>query len=159
MKFKDALKLFLSIIFTGLAGLIGSVFTAPAIETWYATLQKPALNPPNWIFAPVWSTLYLLMGISLFLIWRRGLKSRGVRRAIGIFIFQLMLNTVWSFIFFGLKNPSLAFAEIIILWAAIIWTIIVFIKISRPVGLLLLPYFFWVTFAAYLNFEIWRLNM
>src|SRR3989344_1158793 len=143
MKILDGLKLFLSIIFTGLAGLIGSAYTAPAIQTWYSSLQKTALNPPDWIFAPVWSVLYLLMAISLFLVWRLGLKRPGVRRAIGIFIFQLVLNVAWSFIFFGLKIPSLALAEIIILWLFIIWTMFAFVKISRPAGLLLLPYFFW----------------
>lgn len=148
----------LAIVISEAAGIIGSVFTTPAIVTWYATLARPALNPPNWIFAPVWTTLFALMGVAAFFVWRKGLGRKDVKIALAIFIGQLVMNTLWSIIFFGLHNPGLAFMEIIFLWLAILATIIAFYRISRPAAYLLLPYILWVTFAGYLNFMLWRLN-
>ena len=130
----------IAIIVSELAGVIGSVFTISSIPTWYATLQKPILSPPNWIFGPVWTTLYFLMGAAAFLVWRHGLERKEVKTALTIFIGQLILNALWSIIFFGLHNPFWAFVEIILLWLAILWTIIAFYKISRPAAYLLLPY-------------------
>jgi len=158
MKLRDILKLIIAVLIVELAGVIGGSFTAPAISNWYPTLSKPALNPPNWIFAPVWTTLYALMGVAAFLIWRHGLRQRKVRVALTIFSVQLVLNIFWSIIFFGFQNPYLAFIEILILWLAIIWTILVFYKISRLAACLLMPYIIWVSFAAYLNYFIWLLN-
>lgn len=158
MKLRDILKLIIAVLIVELAGVIGSFFTAPSISSWYPTLTKPALNPPNWIFAPVWTTLYALMGVAAFLIWRHGLRQRKIRVALAIFSFQLILNVVWSIIFFGFQNPFLALIEIIILWLAIVWTILVFYKISRLAACLLMPYIIWVSFAAYLNYSIWLLN-
>lgn len=152
------LKLITSILICQAAGITGSLFTSPAIPTWYAALQKPSLNPPNWLFAPVWTLLFLLMGISFYLIWDKGLKNKKVRISIFIFGVQLILNILWSFLFFGLKSPFPAFIEIIILWFAILASIVSFYKISKVAGLLLLPYIFWVSFAAILNFFIWQLN-
>ena len=151
-------KLIVSILICQLAGFIGSIFTAPSISTWYATLKKPAFNPPNWLFAPVWTTLFFLMGISLYLIWSRGFEDEKIKSAIIIFSVQLILNILWSFLFFGLKSPFLAFLEIILLWFAILVNIIKFYNISKTTGLLLLPYILWVSFAAILNFFIYRLN-
>ncbi len=151
-------KLAASIMICLFAGLIGSFFTSSAIPGWYATLAKPAFSPPNWIFAPVWTTLFVLMGISMYIIWNKGLQNRDVKISLFIFGIQLVLNVLWSFLFFGLRSPFYAFVEIIILWVAIAFTIQNFLKISRTAGLLLVPYILWVSFAAILNFLIWNLN-
>lgn len=158
MKLNNFFKLVITIIVSQLAGVIGSVFTVSSIPNWYAVLQKPSFSPPNWIFGPVWVTLYLLMGVAAFLVWRHGFERREVRRALAIFGGQLVLNTLWSIIFFGLRNPFWAFVEIIVLWLAILVMIFAFYKISRPAAYLLLPYILWVSFAGYLNYSIWILN-
>jgi len=158
MKLNNFFKLVIAIIVSQLAGVIGSVFTISSIPTWYATLQKPSFSPPNWIFGPAWTTLYFLMGVAAFLVWRHGFEKKEVRRALTIFGGQLVLNALWSIIFFGLHNPFWAFIEIIVLWLAILWTIFAFYKISRATAYLLLPYILWVSFAAYLNYSIWILN-
>ncbi len=158
MKINDTFKLIIAIIVSELAGIIGSAFTMPSIAGWYAGLVKPALNPPAWVFGPVWTTLFALMGIAAFLVWRKGLDRKDVKVALGIFIGQLVLNTLWSIIFFGLHNPGGAFVEIIFLWLAILATIIAFVKISRPAVWLLVPYIIWVSFAGYLNYSIWQVN-
>lgn len=154
----NIIKLIVSILICQLSGLIGSVFTASSISTWYATLKKPTFNPPNWVFAPVWTILFLLMGISFYIIWNRGLEDEKVKSAIIIFSIQLILNIFWSFLFFGLKSPFLAFLEIILLWFVILMNIIQFYNISKTAGFLLLPYILWVSFAVILNFFILRLN-
>ncbi len=141
-----------------MAGIIGSVFTAPSIPTWYATLVRPEFSPPNWIFAPVWTTLFALMGIAAFLVWNKGLKRQDIKIALSMFIIQLVLNTLWSILFFGMQNPGAALIEIVVLWLAILATILTFAKISRVAAWLLVPYIAWVSFAAYLNYSIWILN-
>ncbi|MCJ7680527.1 MAG: tryptophan-rich sensory protein [Candidatus Aminicenantes bacterium] len=141
-----------------LAGIIGSVFTARSVQTWYTTLQKPSFNPPSWLFGPVWAVLYLLMGIAAYLVWSRGWSTPGIKTALAVFAVQLILNTAWSILFFGLKNPASAFVEIIFLWAAIALTIFLFSNISRTAALLLVPYILWVSFASVLNYFLWRLN-
>jgi len=151
-------RLIISLALPQLAGFIGSLFTTPAITGWYAGLVKPSFNPPNWIFAPVWTTLFVLMGISFYLVWNKGLKDKASKTAVVIFSVQLALNTFWSIIFFGLHNPGAAFVEIIFLWIAIIATIIAFAKISKPAAWLLAPYILWVSFAAILNFSILVIN-
>lgn len=151
-------KLVASIIICQGAGLIGSIFTTPAIPTWYEALRKPFFRPPNWLFAPVWITLFTLMGISAFLVWRKGLGDPQVKVALSIFFVQLILNTLWSVVFFGLRSPLGGFIVIAILWVAILLTILNFYKISVTAGLLLVPYILWVSFAAILNLSIWRLN-
>jgi tryptophan-rich sensory protein len=157
-------KLIIAIVVCELAGVIGSLFTTPSIASWYAGLIKPKLAPPNWVFGPVWTTLFLLMGISAFLIWSSYAKATDgqtkgrIKMALGIFIGQLILNMLWSIIFFGLHSPGAAFVEIIFLWLAILATIIAFAKISKPAAWLLAPYILWVTFAAYLNLFLWILN-
>lgn len=154
----DWVKLTVAVVGSEAAGIIGSVFTASSIPTWYATIVRPEFSPPNWIFGPVWTTLYALMGIAAFLVWRKGLDRKEVKVALGIFLLQLVLNSLWSIIFFGLQNPGAAFIEIIFLWLAIVATIIAFAKISKPAAWLLAPYILWVSFAAYLNYAIWALN-
>ena len=141
-----------------LAGFVGSLFTTPSIPSWYAALQKPSFNPPNWIFAPVWTTLFVLMGIAAFIVWNKGLDRKGVKAALVLFIIQLLLNMLWSLLFFTLHSPMYAFVEIIILWLAILLTMLKFFPISSAAGYLLLPYILWVSFAAVLNFTLFRLN-
>jgi tryptophan-rich sensory protein len=158
MKSKDIIKLVISIVACQCAGLIGSVFTTPAIPTWYATLQKPFFNPPNWLFAPAWVTLYLLMGIAAFLVWRQGLGQKEVKSALIIFLVQLVLNALWSVVFFGLRSPLWGVVVILALWVAILLAILRFFRLSTAAGALLLPYILWVSFASALNIAILVLN-
>jgi len=178
---KNITKLIISILICEFAGAVGSVFTAPAIRSWYYFLNKPSFSPPNWLFAPVWTFLFLLMGISLYLVWSKNFNTNvsadeaqkkawnpisaklwsGTWReenAALIFIFQLLLNILWSVIFFGLKSPGLAFVEILMLWFAILYTIVNFYRISKTSAFLFIPYIVWVSFAAILNFFVWKLN-
>lgn len=154
----DIIKLLISIAVCQLAGFIGSLFTTPAIPTWYASLNKPSFTPPDWLFSPVWISIYFLMGISLFLVWHIGLKEKKVKIAIAIFAIQLILNSLWSVIFFGSKSILGGFIVIIFLWIAILATIISFFKISKAAGILLMPYILWVSYAAVLNFFLFWLN-
>ena len=159
MRINNFPKLVIAITVPETAGIIGLIFTTPAISSgWYATLTKPALNPPVWVFGPVWTTLYALMGIAVFLVWRAGWERKDVKAALGIFGLQLFLNAIWSVIFFGLHNPGWALVDIAALWLTIVWTIVVFYKISKPAAYLLVPYILWVSFAVYLNYSIWMLN-
>jgi benzodiazapine receptor len=158
MDVKDILKLIASIVVCHLAGQIGAVATSASIQTWYVTLNKPFFTPPNWLFAPVWLTLYTIMGISLFLIWQQGIHDRHVKIALALFGFQLLLNTFWSIAFFGLRSPLAGLSVIIVLWIAIAVTIVKFLPLSKPAGLLLLPYILWVSIAAALNGAIVLLN-
>jgi len=154
----DTLRLIVSIVACQLAGIIGSVFTARAIPTWYATLHKPSFTPPNWLFGPAWITLYLLMAIAAFLVWRKGLSDRLVKWALITFLVQLVLNALWSVVFFGLQWPFGGVIVIVGLWVAILFTILRFFRVSIAAGVLLLPYILWVSFAAVLNVSIWLLN-
>lgn len=161
-------RLFVAIVVCELAGIIGSIFTIPAIPGWYAGLVKPALNPPAWVFAPVWTTLFALMGISFWLVWKKldhpwwaifkKTNDRRVRFALGLFIVQLILNILWSVLFFGWQNPGAAFIEIVFLWLAIVATIISFARVSKPAAWLLAPYLIWVSFASYLTYALFVLN-
>jgi len=157
-KSRDIIKLVISIVACQCAGGIGAIFTTPAIPTWYAALEKPAFTPPNWLFAPAWITLYLLMGIAAFLIWRQGLGQKGVKTALIIFLVQLVLNVLWSVVFFGLQSPLYGVVVIVALWMVILLTTLRFFKLSTAAGALLLPYIVWVIFAAALNVSIWVLN-
>jgi len=156
---KKPLKLILCVAACELAGALGAIFTTPAINGWYATINKPAFNPPDWTFAPVWTFLFFLMGVSLYRILEKDLKDRTVKSALMIFIAQFILNVTWSIIFFGLHRPSDAFMEIVVLWFAILLTIVQFHKIDEKAALLLVPYLLWVSFAALLNFSVWILNI
>ena len=155
---KDLIKLILSLFLCQLAGFIGSLVTTPSIPIWYASLEKPSFSPPNWVFSPVWITLYALMGISLYLLWREDRREPKVKIALFFFIIQLILNISWSMVFFGLRLPFLAFLEILLLWAVILLTILTSLKVSKVAGYLLVPYLLWVTFAAVLNYFLWFLN-
>ncbi|MDD4901626.1 MAG: tryptophan-rich sensory protein [Patescibacteria group bacterium] len=139
-------------------GLIGSIFTTPAIGSWYVFLNKPAFNPPAWIFAPVWTLLYILMGIALFLVFRKVRENKLAKTGSIIFVIHLALNASWSIIFFGAKMIPLAFANIVILWLLIVYLIIVFWRIDRRASILLWPYLAWVSFASVLNFSLMLLN-
>lgn len=152
------MKLVLSLAVCQIAGALGSLFTARSIATWYVILKKPVFTPPNWVFAPVWLTLFVLMGVAAFLVWHKGLKNPQPRRALMIFSTQLALNILWSGVFFGLQSPLAGLVVIIILWAAILLTILSFLKVSRPAGLLLVPYLVWVSAATALNASIFVMN-
>jgi tryptophan-rich sensory protein len=132
--------------------------TLPSITTWYAGLNKPSFNPPNFIFGPVWTILYTLMGIALFIVWDKGLKNKKIGKAVKIFLLQLALNFLWSLVFFGFHLPFAAFIVIIALWISIFYTMSLFKKISKPAYWLLVPYVAWVSFAMILNFFVAILN-
>jgi len=140
------------------AGVLGSVFTTPAISTWYAGLKKPPFNPPDWVFAPVWTTLFLLMGISLYLVWSKETPGKSKKAAVAAFAIQLALNSLWSFLFFGLHAPLLGLLDIVVLWSFILLTLLLFYHLSRPAAFLLLPYLLWVSFATALNYALFALN-
>lgn len=156
---KDITKLLISVVISLSAGFIGSIFTNPNIETWYATIKKPTIAPPNWVFAPVWTILFLLMGIAAYLVWRQGWSNPQVRTAVVIFLIHLIVNILWSAVFFGLRAPMAAFFVIIALWLLILVIIILFANITVTAGILLIPYLLWVSFASVLNFMLWRLNI
>ena len=154
---KKIFKLIISLLIPQLAGGLGSVFTASSVKSWYLVLEKPAFNLPSWVFGPVWTALFLLMGYSLYIVWMASGEKK--KKAYWVFGAQLTLNILWSVLFFGLQSPGAAMVEIIFLLLAIIFNIYFFSKISRTAAWLLVPYLLWVTFASYLNFSIWKLNM
>jgi len=150
-------KFITSILLVAIASFLGYLFTNQAVKDWYPTLLKPELNPPSWIFGPVWSVLYLMMGIALYLV-RIKPANTGVKIAIVFFYIQLALNVLWSYSFFMLHSPHLGLLNIIVLWVMIIITVFLFFGQSKIAGWLLIPYLLWVSFASYLNFSIWFLN-
>ena len=151
-------KLVCSVSVCLLTGFLGSFVTMDSITTWYADLSRPSFTPPDWTFGVVWPILYVMMGVSAFLIWERGINKRQVKVALGLFVLQLVLNGIWTPIFFGLHMIALALVEIVLLWAAILLTIIAFWRISKPSTFLLFPYILWVSFAVVLNAAFWHLN-
>lgn len=155
---KDVVGITIAAIICLLAGAIGSLFTYPAIPTWYAALNKPFFSPPNWIFGPVWTALYIMMGASAYLIWKK--RKEGIEAIKGLIIFagQLFLNGMWSIVFFGYKDLFFGLLVIVLLWALILMCIIQFNKLSRNAALLLVPYIVWVSFATLLNAAVWLLN-
>jgi benzodiazapine receptor len=152
------MKLFISILIPILVGAVAGLFTSSGVNGWYAAANKPWFNPPNWIFAPMWTLLYILMGIAFFLVWRSSADKNVKQTAMILFSIQLIINFFWSFIFFKLQQPGWAFAEIILMWVMILLTIIWFGKISAVAAWLMVPYICWVSFASVLNYSIWRLN-
>jgi tryptophan-rich sensory protein len=154
----NILKLIISIIICQVAGLIGYLFTRPAIPTWYASLRKPFFTPPDWVFGPAWIILYILMGIAVSLVWQNRSDPKKTRNALTLFGIQLGLNAFWPFVFFGLKSPLAGLVEISILAVAILLTIHKFLGVSRTAGILLIPYFIWVAFASGLSLSIYALN-
>lgn len=151
-------KLVISITIPVAIGATAGFFTVTGADSWYQTIHKPSWNPPGWVFGPVWTTLYILMGIGLFLVWKTDAGNSIKKKAIIIFAVQLMLNFFWSFIFFSQQQIGWAFMEIIVLWVMILATIFAFGKISKTAAWLLVPYISWVSFAAMLNYTIWKLN-
>lgn len=149
-----AVGLILWVVVSMAAGWVGSRFMP---GEWYAALAKPSWNPPSSVFAPVWSTLYILMGVAAWLVWRK-VGFAGAPVALGLFVFQLLLNVLWSYLFFGAHRPDLACVDIIVLWLVILATTIGFWRVSVPAGVLLLPYLCWVGFASALNLQLWQLN-
>ena len=142
-----------------MAGIVGSFFTFNSIQSWYSLLVRPEIAPPNWVFGPVWIALYTLMGISLYIILIKKTSRKKLSDAKAVFIIQLALNALWSIIFFGMRNPMLAFFEIILLWIFILLTFVKFYEIEKKAGYILIPYIIWVTFAMVLNYNIWMLNI
>ncbi len=154
----DWLKLIIAFIICQGAGAIGAIFTARSVKTWYKTLVKPPLNPPSWIFGPVWTILYTLMAFAFTLIWQLPAETSGKELAIGLFVSQLLVNSAWSFFFFGIKRLWWAFEELALMWLLIAVTIVNFAALDQTAAWLLIPYLGWVTFAGYLSFSYARLN-
>ncbi len=151
-------KLIIAILIPLLVGFTSGFFTAGNVGGWYVTVQKPSWNPPNWLFGPVWTSLYILMGISLFLVWRSDAAVQVKRTALLLFALQLTLNFFWSLIFFQMHQIGWALVEIIVLWLLILATIFSFAKVNNLAAWLLVPYISWVSFASLLNYTIWKLN-
>ena len=151
-------KLAAAILFCLIAGSLGSLVTINGPGSWYATLQKPFFAPPNWAFAPVWITLFILMGIALYLVWQCGTENREVKIALGIFGVQFALNVIWSFLFFGLESSLLGFIDIILLWVMIVVTIRAFYRVKKSAAYLLIPYLAWVSLASALNGAVYFMN-
>jgi len=154
------IALAIAIVACELVGASGTIFTAMGLETWYATLTRPDLAPPNWVFGPVWTTLFALMGIAVWLVWKRatGERSRAGRLAIGIFAVHFAVNVAWSAVFFGLQSLFYGLVVIALLWVLIVVTMVAFYRVDRRAGVLLVPYLAWVSFASYLNYAFWVLN-
>lgn len=155
---KPIYKLIIAVLIPLAVGSLAGYFTASSVNGWYTTLVKPSFNPPNWLFAPVWTSLYIMMGIALFLVWNSGAAEDVKRTAVTLFIVQLVLNFLWSFVFFYAQQPGWALVNIILMWIFIFLTILWFGKISSLSAWLLVPYICWVSFASVLNYAIWKLN-
>jgi len=158
MTLRRVIKLIVALAVCQIAGLVASLFTTPAFAGWYAALEKPGFTPPNWVFSPVWIGLFVLMAVAAFLVWNKGFSTKGVKTALAFFGIQLLLNVLWSILFFGCRSPFLALVEIVTLWLAIAVTILTFYRVSKPAAFMLVPYLLWVTFTATLSFAIFRLN-
>jgi tryptophan-rich sensory protein len=154
----NILKLLASLAVVVAAGGVGSLATTRAIPTWYRGLAKPSFNPPDWLFGPAWTVLYLLMAVAAFLVWKQGFNSSGVKLALAVFLVQLALNALWSILFFGMRSPLAGLVNITVLWLVILATIVLFFRVSVLAGVLLLPYIAWVSFAAVLNAAVFLLN-
>lgn len=152
-------KLVSFIVICELVGVVGSIFTINSIPSWYAVLNKPTFSPPNWLFGPVWTLLYALMGIAFYVVWQKRKEISAVKTSLNWFVVQLVLNGIWTPIFFGLKDLQLAFFVICAMWVSILVTIVKFWRISKTSSILLWPYLVWVSFALILNLFVWRLNI
>jgi len=156
---RQAAGLLVALVATFAAAGLGSVFTSRSVSDWYAALARPSWTPPGWVFGPVWTLLYVLMAVAAWLVWRRAGGWAGARAALGLYAVQLVLNAAWTGLFFGLRMPGVAFAELAVLWAAIVATLVAFRRHSPAAGALMVPYLAWCTFAAALNLAIWRMNV
>jgi tryptophan-rich sensory protein len=155
---KKAFRILVFIVICELAGIIGSVFTASSISGWYATLVKPPFNPPGWIFGPVWTFLYAMMGLAAYLVYENGPGRPEIRKALTVFAIQLIINALWSIVFFGARQILGAVVVIVLLWVMILLTIRLFSRISKAAAYLLVPYLLWVSFASVLNISLYTLN-
>jgi len=156
---RPLLALALSILLIEVVGASGAIFTARGLGAWYDSLVRPAVAPPNWVFGPVWTTLFALMGVALWLVWQQANeKSSAVRVAILVFVVHFAFNLGWSAAFFGMREIGLGLSVIVVLWALIAATMWAFARVDRRAALLLVPYLLWVSFAAYLNYRFWVLN-
>ncbi len=156
---RPILTLVLTILTVEIVGASGALFTSTGLSTWYDALQRPALAPPNWVFGPVWTTLFALIGIALWLVWRQAASSpREVRLAFGVFVGHFAFNLGWSAVFFGMQEISWGLVVIGALWVSIIATMVTFYRVDRRAAVLLVPYLLWVSFAAFLNYQFWVLN-
>ncbi|WP_136717596.1 TspO/MBR family protein [Halorientalis salina] len=155
---RPKLSLALSVLVCELVGASGALVSGSGVSVWYPSLVKPAFNPPAWVFGPVWTALFALLGVAAWLVWRAGLDRRAVRVALALFAAQYVVQVAWSGVFFGLRNPLGGLVVIAVLWAGIVATVVAFDRVDRRAALLLVPYLAWVTFAAALNYELWRLN-
>jgi tryptophan-rich sensory protein len=156
---KNWKKLLISILICEFAGVVGSLFTTSAIKNWYIFLIKPTFAPPNWLFGPVWVTLYVMMGISLYLVWIKGLEKKEVKKAFNLFLVHLVFNAFWSIIFFGFRSILGGLIEISILVVLVLIIINKFYKIDKVASYLLIPYLLWGIFATFLNYNIFILNL
>ncbi len=151
-------KLIAAVLLCLIVGSMGSLVTMTGSGSWYASLEKPAFTPPNWVFGPVWTMLFILMGIALYLIWQSGTERREVQIALAVFAIQFALNILWSFLFFGMESPILGLVDIVLLWIMIAVTIVLFYQIRKIAAYLLIPYLVWVSIATALNYSIYILN-
>jgi tryptophan-rich sensory protein len=158
IRWQDIVGLIIAIAIPLAVGAVGGIATSSSVSTWYPTLAKPAWTPPSWLFGPVWTLLYILMGVAAWLVWRKGIDAPGVRGALILFGVQLLFNLAWSVVFFGLRRTGWALVEIVATWVLILATLIVFFRLRPLAGWLLVPYQLWVTFATALNAAIWWLN-
>jgi translocator protein len=154
----NTIKLIISIAIPVAIGATSGFFTVTGVESWYQTINKPSWNPPSWIFGPVWTSLYVMMGIALYLVWKSDSSSILKKTAFILFAVQLLFNFFWSFIFFNQQQVGWALVEMLIMWVLILLTIFAFANVSKTAAWLLVPYIVWVSFAAILNFTIWKLN-
>lgn len=159
LSFKKSTNLLISILIAELAGVVGSVYTASSIPAWYGGLQKPWWTPPDWIFGPVWITLYALMGVSAYLVWEVRHRKKEAEGALLLYGVHLFFNSLWSLIFFGLQNIGLALMEIFLLWILIIFVMISFFKVMRIAGWVFVPYLIWVSFAMLLNYSLFSMQV
>jgi len=155
---RSILRLIAAILVCNIAGSLGALVTTTGPGSWYAALEKPFFTPPGWVFAPVWTTLFTLMGVALFLVWESGTGRREVRVALALFGVQFACNVLWSFLFFGLRSPALGLADIVLLWVLIAATIAAFYRVRKSAAWLLVPYICWVSVATALNYGVWVLN-
>lgn len=154
----NTLKLIIAVAIPLVVGGTSGFFTVTGVESWYQAINKPSWNPPNWVFGPVWTSLYILMGVALFLVWKADTSAELKKIAVGLFAIQLLLNFCWSFIFFYLQQPGWAVVELAALWLFILLTIFAFAQVNKTAAWLLVPYISWVSFAGILNYTIWKLN-
>ncbi len=159
MQGKQIGKMLGLVVGTEVVGIRGGLWTAQSVKTWYPTLEKPPFRPPNWVFGPVWTTLYAMMAYAMYTVSeRKDVEPTVLRAAKVLWGVQLVLNLMWSYLFFGRRSPLAGLVEIVMLWVAIVATIVAFAKVSRSAALLMVPYLLWVSFASFLTFEIWRRN-